>query len=270
MVLKSALLAAAGVLLLPWAALADDEMRFSGTVGGGDTFFDAPNNHVGDWNANGSVLFTVDNPGFNLQGNFSNDNLSASAHGGDFWSYGGDAYWRDYAGAIGLDIDTHAISNYIRNGTGTDFDNFGGFGQWYVAPIATLEFKGGWLSQHYDGPYAGVAAVAYPLDSLAVTLGADYVKANHLEPELKDIGLTAEWLPLPEFPVSLGFGYTRAELDRLPVPPDPKDDRSVDMWTVSFKFYFGAGGAGNTLRDYQRNGPVNYDSAPPGMIEFGY
>ena len=258
------------LVLLPLRAFADDEMGFSGTLGAGDTFFDAPNLHIGDWNANGSVLFTIDNPGFNLQGNFTNDNLSASAHGGDFWSFGGDVFWRDYAGAIGLDIDTHAISNYIRNGTGSDFDNFGAFGQWYVSPEVTLEFKGGWLSQHYEGPYGGVAGILYPLDSLGITLGADYAKANHLDPELKDIGLTAEWLPLTEFPVSIGFGYTRAEIDRLPVPPDPDSNRSIDLWSVSVKVYFGEGGAGNTLRDYQRNGSVNYDSAPPAIIEFGY
>jgi hypothetical protein len=271
MVSKRALLAAAGVLVvLPWKALADDDMRFSGTLGAGDSYYDAPNNHIGDWNANGSVLLTIGNPGFNLQGNFTNDNLSASAHGGDFWTFGGDVFWRDYAGTIGVDIDTHAISNYIKNGSGADFDNFGAFGQWYLAPVATLEFKGGWLSQHYEGPYGGVAGVAYPLDAVAVTVDADYVKANHLQPELKDIGLTAEWLPLREFPVSIGFGYTRAEIDRLPVPPDPNSNRSIDILMASVKVYFGGGGIGNSLRDYQRNGPVDYNSAPPALIEFGY
>lgn len=267
---RASLAIAVLAVLLPSAALADDDLQFSGTLGAGDAYYDSPNLHIGDWNANGSVLLAIDNPGFNLQGNFTNDNLSASAHGGDFWSFGGDAFWRDYAGAIGIDVDTHAISNYIKNGSGADFDNFGAFGQWYVAPVATLEFKGGWLSQHYEGPYGGVAAVAYPLDSVALTLGADYAKADHLQPELKDIGLSAEWLPLTEFPVSIGFSYTRAEIDRLPVPPDPDSDRSIDIYMASVKVYFGAGGAGNTLRDYQRIGPVNYDSAPPAIIEFGY
>ncbi|HTT83738.1 MAG TPA: hypothetical protein VMF67_09665 [Rhizomicrobium sp.] len=271
MVSKKVLVAAAGgLVVLPWMAFADDEMQFSGTAGGGDTYYDAPNNHIGDWNANGSVLFTIDNPGFDLQGNFDNDYLSASAHGGDFWSFGGDAFWRDYAGAIGLNFNTHAISDSIQNGSRTDLDNFGAFGQWYAAPVATLEFKAGWLSQHYEGPYAGVAAVAYPLDSLAVTLDADYAKANHLQPELKDIGLSGEWMPLTEIPVSIAIGYSRAEIDRLPVPPDPDSNRSIDIWTVSLKVYLGNGGAENTLRDYQRNGPVNYDAAPSGLIEFGY
>ncbi|HEY3639391.1 MAG TPA: hypothetical protein VGK90_14680 [Rhizomicrobium sp.] len=260
---KKAALAGASMLFLPCAALAGDGMQFSGTLGGGDTYYDAPNNHVGDWNANGSILFTLDNPGFNLQGNFINNGVSAWANGGDFWSYGGDAFWRDRAGAIGLNFDSHSFSS------GTDFDSFGAFGQWYVAPIATLEFKGGWLSQHYDGPYGSVAAVGYPLDSIALTLNADYAKANHLEPELKDIGLTAEWLPLTELPVSIGIGYTRAEVDRLLVS-NSDSNRSLDIFSVSFKVYFGAGGYGNTLRDYQRNGPVNYDRAPPALLEFGY
>ena len=159
MVSKRASLAAAGVLVfLPCAAAyAGNEMQFSGTLGAGDTYYDSPNLHVGDWNADGSVLLAFDNPGFDLQGNFTNDNLSASAHGGDYWSFGGDVFWRDYAGAIGIDVDTHALSNYIKNGSGADFDSFGAFGQWYVAPVATLEFKGGWLSQHFEGPYAGAA-----------------------------------------------------------------------------------------------------------------
>ncbi|MGH9604885.1 MAG: hypothetical protein ACRD3N_04210 [Terracidiphilus sp.] len=268
--MKAVLLLAAGVVLLPCAAAADDGMSFSGTVGAGDTFYDAPNLHIGDWNANGSVLFTLDNPGFDLQGNFNDDNLSAAAHGGDLWSFGGDAFWRDYAGAIGLDIETHAISNYQKNATGDDFDNFGAFGQWYTAPQATLEFKGGWLSQHYQGPYGGVGAVGYPLDSVAVTLSADYAKANHLEPELKDIGLTTEWLPLTELPLSIAFSYTRAQLTDFPVPPNPDSTRALDIWSVALKVYFGGGGEGNTLRDYQRNGSVNYDNAPPAILEFGY
>ena len=70
--------------------------------------------------------------------------------------------------------------------------------------------------------------------------------------------------------MSVGFGYTRAELDRLPFSPGSSSDRSIDILMVSAKVYFGAGGAGNTLRDYQRNGPVNYDSAPPAIIAFGY
>src|ERR1700678_2736225 len=107
MVSKRTSLAAGALVLLPWAALADDEMRFSGTLGAGDIYYDAPDNHIGDWNANGSVLFTIEHPGFDLQGNFTTDNLSAAAHGGNFWSFGGDAFWRDYAGAIGLDVDTH-------------------------------------------------------------------------------------------------------------------------------------------------------------------
>ena len=266
---RSAFLLVAGVCLLPSLAAANDGMQFSGVLGSGDSFYDAPNNHIGDWNANGSVLFTIDNPGFDLQGNFNNDDLSASADGGDFLGLGGDAFWRDYGGAIGLNLDAHALWNNIANGRNADFDSFGTFGQWYVAPEATLEFKGGWLSQHYEGPYGGVAAVAYPLDAVGVTLSADYAKANHLEPELKDIGLTAEWLPLTEFPVSIAFGYTRAQIDRLPVP-DPDSNRSLDIWSVALKLYIGGGGEGKTLRDYQRNGPVNYDSAPAGIIEFAH
>jgi hypothetical protein len=274
MVLKRVLLGALSVVILPCGAfgqdLEPDLMRFSGTVGGGETFYDAPNNHIGDWNANGSVLFTLDNPGFNFQGNFSNDSLSASVNGGDYWTYGGDVYWRDFAGAIGLNIDTHSLSNVSVSGKGADFNNFGGFGQWYLTPEVTLEAKGGWLTQHYQGPYGSVGAVGYPLDAVAVSLTADYAKDNHLQPELKDIGIDAEWLPLPEFPVSIAFSYTRAQLTRLPVPQDPESTRSLDVYGVALKVYFGGGGGGDSLRDYQRNGAVTYDGAPPGILEFGY
>jgi len=260
--------AGVSVLLGTGHASADDALQFSGTLGGGDIYYDAPDKHIGDWNANGSVLVSIGNPGFNLQADFDNDNLSASAHGGDFWSYGADAYWRDYAGAIGLNADAHAISNSIENGKGADFTNYGGFGQWYAAPEATLELKGGWMSGHYDGPYAGGGIVGYPLDSLALDLTADYAKADSQNTQLKDVGIFVEWLPLPEIPVSVGFGYTRTEIDGAVVPPF--GDRDLDVWSVAIKAYFGGGGAGNTLRDYQRNGAVSYDSAPTALVQFGY
>ncbi|HEY2444276.1 MAG TPA: hypothetical protein VGI20_00870 [Rhizomicrobium sp.] len=246
-------------------------MRFSGTLGGGYTFYDSPDLHIGDWNANASALLTIDNPGFNLQANFSNDHFSAAVNGGDDWNFGGDAYWRDYAGAIGLDIDTHAISNanFIPSGR-ADFTNFGFFGQWFVVPEATLEIKGGWMQGQFEGPYAGAGVVGYPLDSVALELTADYAKANHLQPELKDIGLNAEFLPLPEYPVSVSVGYTRAEYRRLNLPPIVVNNRSTDVFGVAIKVYFGGGGGGNTLRDYHRNGPVHYDSAPAGISQFGF
>ena len=243
-------------------------MRFSGTLGAGDSFYDSPNLHIGDWNANASALLTIDNPGFGLQGNFNNDNFSAAAHGGDYWNFGGDAYWRDYAGAIGLDVDTHAISNFIQNGRGADFNNYGWFGQWYVMPELTLELKGGWMGGHYEGPYGGAGVVGYPLDSVALELTADYAKANHTKPELEDIGLNAEWLPLTEFPVSVAFSYTRAQFRRLVLPGETS--RDTDVWGVAFKVYFGGGAEGDTLRDYHRNGPVHYDSAPAAISQFGF
>ena len=239
-------------------------MQFSGTLQGSYSDYNAPFAHLGIFDANGAALFTVNNPGFDFQADFNNVNVSAANHSGDGWSAGGDIFWRDYAGAIGVNASSHSIPG------GSDYVNYDGFGQWFILPEATLEAKGGWLTNHYQGPFGSGGIVAYPMNQLALDLTADYAKANHLGPELKDIGLSAEFQPLPEIPASFSISYTRARMDRLPIGVNGVTDRNTDIFGASVKIYFGGGGESNTLRDYQRNGPIYWDGTPATLIEMGY
>ncbi len=246
-------------------AHAEEGMQFSGTLQGAYSDYDATYSHLGVFNTSGSALFTASNPGFDLQGNFSDSQVSASAHGGNGWTVGGDAFWRDYAGTIGANFTSHAIP-----GLSSDYLSYDAFGQWFVLPEATLQIKGGWMSSHYDGPFGSAGVVVYPINQIALDLTADYAKANHLGPEMKDIGLSAEFLPIVEIPVSLAISYTRARIDRLPFDPRFNTDRNSDIFGVALKIYFGGGGESNTLRDYQRNGPVYWDGAPATLVEFSH
>ncbi|HEY1613364.1 MAG TPA: hypothetical protein VGF97_06695 [Rhizomicrobium sp.] len=240
-------------------------MQFSGTLQGAYSYFDAPKSHQGAFYANGSALFALSDPGFNFQGNFNNANISAFSNSGDSWGAGGDVFWRDHAGTIGANATTHSIP-------GGDYLSFDGFGQWYASPEATVQIKGGWLSNRYDGPFASAGVVVYPMDLISLDLTADYAKANNLGTQLKDVGLTAEYLPVPDLPVSLAVSYSRSRIDGLPLGSQLHGvtDRNDDIFGVAVKLYLGGGGGGNTLRDYQRNGPVYWDGAPSNLLELAH
>jgi hypothetical protein len=259
-------LAGLGLLMLPGAAFAQDDlqsdgMRFSGSLTGGYSNSSSPYLHVGDANVEGSAVVTLDDPGFNLQANFNNQNIfSAALRGADF-SYGGDAYWRDYKGSIGLTFGSHSTSD----GSHADFSNYGGFGQWFLFSNATLQAKGGYLAGRYRGYYGDLGAVVYPYSFLALELTGDYAKDNRADTNLKDIELNAEFLPVRDIPVTMSIGYTRSEYNNLPNIATP----DFDTYLVSIKVYFGTGSQ-STLVDYQRRGAVDWDSPPAGIATFAY
>jgi len=265
-VLRGIILAGLGALVLPGAALAQDdtqpdEMKLSGSLLGGYSNYSSPQLHIGTVNAAGSAHFTIDDPGFNLQANFNNTDVFSAAFRGAEWSYGGDAFWRDRSGSIGLNITSREASD----GSHADFMNYGGFGQWFLFSNVTLQLKGGWLAGRYQGQYGDLGAIIYPYSFLALELSADYAKDTRFGPDLRDLALNAEFLPVRNVPVTFALGYSRAQYRHLINSGTPDDD----IFSISVKFYFG-GGANDTLVDYQRKGPVDWDGPPPGMIEFAY
>lgn len=263
---KVASLAAVAVFALGWGgspAFAEpSDSMIAGTLGVGWTDYLTHGSHSDDWLASGSAVLKIDNPGFNIQVNFDNSAVRApAASSGDLASYGGDVYWRDYAGSIGINITDNMLTS---SGVGSaNYESFGLFGQWFALPQLTLEIKGGRFDGNHEGWYGDGAVVYYPYADIALSLGADYGDGQRDHHELKDASLLAEYLPVHEIPVSMYIGYDFAEYSQL-----SHHDANVLMFGL--KAYLGGGGRSGTLVDYQRNGTTNWDGAPATLVGLNF
>jgi hypothetical protein len=244
-----------------------DDMQFAGTIGAGWTdYLTSGDVHTNDWLASGAAVLTLDNPGFDVQANFNNSDLQVPGKSSDLWSYGGDVYWRDYAGNIGINAN---FESAVTNGTGVlgnttiAEDTYGWFGQWFARPNLTFEIKGGRFEGHFEGLYGDVGAVFYPYHDIALSLTSDYAEAEHVREQLRDAMFTAVYLPVHDVPVSVYLGYDYSLVSALP-------HQQVSALMVGLKAYLGGGGRNGTLVDYQRNGTTNWDGAPAGLVELGF
>ena len=250
-------------------ALAQSDMQFAGTVGGGWTDFLLPGKtaHASEWLVDGSAVLTLNNPGFNFQVNGNNNVDQVPFKGSrDFLSYGGDAFWRDYAGSFGINANSSVGSNagaLAISAKHYDVQSYGLFGQWFAEPYLTLEIKGGRFQGQDEGMYGDGAVVLYPYHDLAMSLTADYGEAQHIREEVRDGVFTVEYLPVHDVPVSLYVGYDYAIESQLP-------HQQVSVLLVGIKAYLGGGGRSGSLVDYQRNGATNWDAASPTLFDLGF
>jgi len=245
-----------------------DNMQFAGTLGAGWSDYLMPGQKAptNDWLASASAVLTIDNPGFNVQANFNNSAVEMPGQSIDTWSYGGDVFWRDYAGSVGLNasLATDVSTGSATVGSAThDEQNFGWFGQWFVLHDLTLQFKGGIAEGHMEGEYGDGGVVYYPYQDIALNLTADYAQASHIHEQVRDAIFTVEYLPVRDVPVSLYVGYDYSMVSELP-------HQQVSVLVVGLKAYLGGGGRNGTLVDYQRNNATNWDGAPAALLELGF
>jgi hypothetical protein len=267
-------LAAAGVFVLAAClatpALAQDMGSLAGDVQGGYTHYDtrqaAKDGDTNEWTAGGSAVFTLSNPGVNFQGNFENAGLKVKNQSTDDWGYGGDIFWRDFAGDVGLNVTADSVSK----GTSGDYQSEDIFGQFYVLPNLTLGAKGGHIGGDFSGWFGDSRLVFYPFDDVALTLAGDYARIQHAGPQMEDAAFTAEYLPVRDVPVTLAFGYTYARYTHLAPPPAGGLDENLNVFSVALKFYFGGGGRRASLVDYQRGGTESWDGPPPTLVGIGF
>jgi hypothetical protein len=271
-----------------------------GTLQLGYSNYDASGHSTSDWTASGSAVFIFDNPGFNLQINAINDNLNTPAFtatavdssagtstaattrsSGAQWRYGGDLFWRDDAGIIGINATTDkATANSHLSTVTTDssgiagtpvltssnssstFENVGLFGEYFVLSDLTLRAKGGWLAGDDRGYYADGALVYYPYRQIAVSAGAGYaVPGSGLSAQ--DATADLEYMPVPSMPFSLKLEYTYARYRGL-----ASGHENDNVLAAVLKVYLGE--RGGTLRDYQRSGTTDWDGTQPAFGRFGF
>jgi hypothetical protein len=252
---------AAGLLLsagLIPGAQAAGTFDFSGSAEVGYAHIDTPGKQTNAWTGQGSANLMITDPGINAQLNFRNDAYDVGSNSTDYWGFGGDLYWRDYAGAFGANVTTHVLSS---GGSGDDL-SYGLFGESYLLRQLTLRLKGGHVSNNLEANYADAGMVGYPIDDIALSLDVDYAKLQHGDNQLRDATLAAEYLPVRQVPISIKIGYGYADLSQL--------KQNLNILSVGLKVYFGGEGHDGSLRTRQRNGAISWDGPPSTIIGLRY
>lgn len=263
------LLACAAGLLAATGAQAQ-LLAVSGTLEGGYSNYDTPGANLSEWRGLGQGLFTIDNPGFNIQANFGNSGLKVSGQSADLWHYDGDLFWRDRAGAIGASGGGDSVSAGIASTTsssasttkGYDFYHYGIFGEFFMLSDLTLRSRGGRIAGDQSGYYASVGTAWYPISDIAVNLTGDYIKLDKPAPTVEDVGIAAEYMPVRDVPVTLSIGYTYAHFSQL--------GNHQDVLSAGLKWYFGGDPRSGSLVERQRNGPDNWAGPPATLVGIGF
>ena len=243
------------------------ELSIAGTLEGGYSTYNTPGSSLDEFKGAGSAVLTIDNPGINLQANFGNSGLKAGNQSADVWRYDGDVFWRDRAGTLGINGGGDTASAIIRasgkkTGKGQSLYHYGAFGEYYPFRELTLRAKGGRVDGDISGYYADAGLVVYPLNSIAISLDADYVKLDKPQPTVRDLSLAAEYMPVRDIPFTVSIGYTYA------MPSDLHGH--LDVLSAGIKWYFGGDGRSGTLADHQRNGPDSWNGPPPTLVSLGF
>jgi hypothetical protein len=242
------------------AAGADGLGHLTGNISLGYDRQNASDQSANLWDASGQAVLTLSNPGANLQVNLNNTGIKFNGKDFDNWSIGGDAYWRDYAGDFGIDITQNTL---VTNVTGHDYRSGGFFGEFFALSDLTLRAKGGKFQGDSEGWYGSTGLVFYPADQISVSLTGDYARFQHDGPRVTDGTFAIEYLPVREIPVSISIGYTFARYTHTAITTFANDN---NIFSVTVKAYFGGGGRSGGLVDYDRNGAVNWDSAPSTIL----
>jgi hypothetical protein len=245
-------------------AMAQGMGNLFGDVAAGYDRYDANGHSADQWDASGSAVLTLDNPGFDIQGNFTNSAVNTPSSktvagtSTDAWGYGADVYWRDYAGDFGANVTQSTIST----GSGRNFLTGGLFGEFYATSDLTLRAKGGRLQGDGDGWYGDSGLVFYPLNEIAIGITGDYARLEHNGPQLTDGTFSIEYLPVRDVPISLLLGYTYAHTEHLA----GNFGGDANIFSIKLRAYFGGGGRNGGLADYQRNGATTWDGAPATIV----
>jgi hypothetical protein len=236
-------------------AFADMGGGFSGTLQGQYSNISAGSGggSANSWGGQGSGAFGTGWGGLKLQvdGGYQGVSVSSGPTVTD-WNIDGAAYWQSGWGRLGGVVGYNGFSD---SGATFNITNYGGFAEWYAAPMFTVGVKGGGLSANNGAfgsgtaTYVGGEAVFYALPDLALNANIDYLSAGSGNGNITDYSGTAEWLVSESTPISVYGGYTYTDYSQ--------GGTHLSTWTVGLKFYLNGNGAA-TLADRQRTGNANW------------
>ncbi|HEX4293625.1 MAG TPA: hypothetical protein VHZ29_05790 [Rhizomicrobium sp.] len=254
------------------ASAAQDPSGFSGLMSGG--FIYARTRATGatadsdQYVGSGSLLYVFDNPGLSVQIDGDYDNYYGTKHEpADIWSAGGSVFWRDGKGTFGFSgsyfaVDAPAAPLFTGK---KSVESYGLFGEYYVLDSLTLQARGGGTEGGGVGlqSYYGAGGFTWYDDpDFAFHAEGDYTtySSGH---NWTGVDASIEYMPFHSLPASFYVGYDYANISKA---HDTKGGDSAAVY-LGVKFHFGAG---RSLRDYQRTGPLEWmgDSRPGANLKF--
>jgi hypothetical protein len=187
--------------------------------------------------------------GFRGQIDASYDNISASGTHGDAWNTGGDVYWHDAKGSIGLSYNYSSLSGSLW--PSSNFQSYGAFGEWYFARDLTLRGMAGAFrfGNGDNGSYGELGIGWYPIRALVINLDGGLVGFHSNREWVANI--SGEYM-LSDLPLGLkasygeeggGFGGTST------------------IFMVAITLHTGDIGKYSDLEPYQRRGAAEWTGA---------
>ncbi len=215
MKLRIALLGAAA--LLCGTANAGSLDGFTGLLTGTYSYANPKQADMDTYGFGGVLGYAIPSSNVAVQGGFDYTDLSAKEAATITWSGNGAIAWRtaDYALAV---FGSYANLNggpSANNGYGS----YGALGEWYPTSDITLRVRGGGVTSDFedqdgDGGFIGGGASYYVLPQLALNLDATYSTISVLH--TTNVSLGAEYMPMPEYPVSLALSYEYNDYNVMP------------------------------------------------------
>ncbi|HEY1961139.1 MAG TPA: hypothetical protein VGG69_01875 [Rhizomicrobium sp.] len=231
-------------------------MDFSGNVNASYSNLSARGGDSSVWGGVARGNLTAMDPGINVQAKAGGDWINLPKSGGsntNLWDFGGDVYWRDWAGDFGGSVEEVRLPDAHASSL-----SYGLFGEAYLLRSLTFRAKGGKLTNDVNAWYGSAGLLAYPVRNIALGAGFDYAKVQHGGPTLKDANVSAEYLPVPTIPVSVSLGYNYEKVGDA--------SGHIDVLSAGITMYLGGAGVDGSLRDRQRNGAVTWDGAPASLV----
>lgn len=255
---RTAMYAACGAaLVLMVGTISASAATVSGAIdlGYGYTKISKGGGHLNNWNGGGTALVDLGN-GLNVQVGSGGSRTTFSGVDINTWKVDGAIFWRDWAGAVGANVNYHALSGaYAPLGFGTtaEFTDYGVFGDYYMSQNMTLSGAAGAFSGDVKGYYGGGGLTYYLMRNVAFSVDGSYVKFRHGGGHVTDFGAKLEYAPFASMPVSMYAGYDYTDLSGT--------SSKMHTFSVGFTVYFD-GGVGNSLIDHHRKGVVGSAVSP--------
>jgi hypothetical protein len=214
------------------------------------SFINVPGDNGTAHDAAGSVLFSLDNPGMAVQLNVDFEEPSLSGVNASIWAFDGDVFWRDSKGTFGVSVDYDSVvgTTGVLGDTGSSITFYGAYGEWYATSNVTLQFKtGAYSAGGTSNVFVDGGARYYLMPNAALDAQAGYLALPGIN--LTSFGAGAQYM-LSRWPVSLRLGYNYAS----------GGGAHISAVMLDLAFRIGHVGGENSLRDYDRRGPITWDA----------
>lgn len=260
MKLRIALLGAAA--LLCGTANAGSLEGFTGIMTGTYSYASPKGTDLNSYGFGGAVNYAIPSTNFSVQGGFDYNDFTASDDGDTMgevtWTGHGAVAWRTANYALAA-FGSYSNLNMYRENIG--YGNYGLLGEYYPTADISLRVRGGGTTasifdHDFDGGFVGAGASYYVLPELALNLDSTYSNISTLH--TTNVSLGAEYMPLPEYPVSLALSY---EYNGYAAGGSGIVSNGL-MLRLAYRF-----GTGASLAEFDRSGPLN--PHVPSILEMG-